>query len=122
MANKILVIEDDEVLVKILEKIIISLGFEILWEYNVEDAIDTLKVETPKLILLDLNLGDQKGHRILEFREKKKDLRKVPVIVLTSSGARIDVILAKSRGAADYIIKPFNGNELVSRIQKALGN
>ena len=120
MTKKVLIIEDDEVLVKILEKIVTSIGFETQWEYSVEDAIDYLRDESPDLILLDLNLGDQKGHRVLELRERKESLKNVPVIVLSSSRERVDIVLAKSRKAEDYILKPFKGNELISRIQKVL--
>ena len=120
MTKKILIVEDDDVLVKILEKIIESIGYESVWEYTLDDAIDAFRESPPDLVLLDLNLGNEKGHRLLEFRENDPTFQQIPVIVLSSSRARIDVVLAKSRGAADYVVKPFNGRELIQRIQKVL--
>lgn len=120
MSKTILIIEDDDVIVNILEKIIQSIGYTPEHAYSIYDARAMIKVNAPKLILLDLNLDGERGHELFEIEGKNPLLTNIPVIFLTASKAKSDVIIGKSRGVVDYIIKPFNGKYLIERIKKAI--
>ena len=116
MRENILIIEDDEDISQILRFSLTREGYKVKINDNglrVEDDIQTFK---PNLILLDIMLGDIDGFSIC----KEITNYKIPIIMLT---ARIDItdkILGLELGADDYITKPFDIREVITRIRVAL--
>lgn len=111
---KILVIDDEKLLVKGLRKSLEQEGFKVSVAYDGEEAWDIFKNETFKFIILDLMLPKIDGISLFRMIRKESD---IPIIMLTAKDSDIDKILGLELGADDYITKPFNTRELIARIR-----
>jgi two-component system KDP operon response regulator KdpE len=115
---RILVIDDEPPIRKLLRTGLTSQGYQTIDATNGRTALEALAREVPDLILLDLGLPDMQGHDLLRIiRETHED---VPVIVLSSREDERGKVEALDLGADDYVTKPFGMNELIARIRNAL--
>ncbi|MEO5564118.1 MAG: response regulator transcription factor [Chitinophagaceae bacterium] len=120
MAVKILYIEDELFLGKIVRETLESRGFEVLMESDGAKATDLFKKSNPDICVLDIMLPNKDGFTIAdEIRELNED---VPIIFLTAKVQTEDVVKGFSMGGNDYIRKPFSMEELIARIQSLLRN
>jgi DNA-binding response OmpR family regulator len=103
--TKIVLIEDDEILAKILRAVLLKEGFEVAREENGELGLAVIRKEMPALVLLDLMLPGKDGFWVLEEMAEKEEFKKIPVIVLTNLGQKTDYERAIRLGAKEYIIK-----------------
>ncbi len=117
--RSILIVEDDELLVKVLERLLRVSGFEIHTADNGEDALELAESLRPDLILLDGRLPGMHGFEILRQLKEHADLRDIPVILLTTQDMEDDIVRGLSLGASDYIVKPFKPKELIVRVFRA---
>ncbi len=115
---KILVIEDDVSFCKLLEKFLTKNNYEISTAFSAEEAKIKAKNETIDLIITDLRLPNYDGIQLLS--EFKTDYPKIPVILMTGYSDVTTAVKAIQNGASDYISKPFNPEEVLLVIQKAL--
>ena len=116
--NRILVIDDEPPIRKLLRTGLTTQGYEITDATNGRTALEALARETPDLIILDLGLPDMAGHDLLRvIRERHED---VPIMVLSSREDERGKVEALDLGADDYVTKPFGMNELLARIRAAL--
>ena len=116
--SKILVIDDDRELCKLLAEYLKPEGFEVEEAYNGDSGIDMLLGKKFYLVILDIMLpGGQNGFDILK---RLRNLTVIPVIMLTARGDEVDRIVGLEMGADDYIPKPFNPRELLARIHAVL--
>ncbi len=116
---KILIVDDDHMVRKILDRVLTSAGHLVLQATNGEQALFR-STEDLDLILLDLQLPDMTGFKIcqaLKSREKTKD---VPIIMITSDVSAESLEAAFRAGAVDYIVKPPKKSELLARVNSAL--
>jgi len=121
MAKKILIIEDDKFLRKIITQKLAKEGYDIFEAIGGEEGIKSAKEKKPDLILLDLILPEIDGFEVLARLKKDPELSKTPVIVLSNLGAREDVEKGLKMGAVDYLIKAhFTLEEIIDRIEIAL--
>ncbi len=112
--HNILLIDDDKKLQEILKTYLSSHFFNVVSLFSGKDVLETIKEETPDIIILDIMLGNDDGIEVLkQIREKYN----IPVIMLTARGDESDKILGLELGADDYISKPFSSRELVARIK-----
>lgn len=111
---KILIVEDDADIHQLLEEILISESYQTRHAYSVSEALFVLEKEKVDLILLDLMLPDLAGEEIIS---KIKD---TPIIVLSAKADINDKVECLNRGANDYIVKPFNKQELLARLNVQL--
>jgi two-component system KDP operon response regulator KdpE len=116
--NRILVVDDEPKLVRMLRTAFTATGFEVLSAHNAEQAVEQVALEQPDLVVLDLMFpgamdGFEACRRIREFSE-------VPIIMLTARVRDVDKLRGFNVGADDYVIKPFNTRELVARARAAL--
>lgn len=121
MSNgKILVVEDDPDISKMLKIYFTSQGYDVLAEMRGRDAIDTCTQKMPNVVVLDINLPDIDGYTVC--RELRGSLRTkhIPIIFLTQKDERSDKIKGLELGADDYITKPFDIEELKLRVQGAI--
>jgi DNA-binding response OmpR family regulator len=81
------------------------------------DGLSLMKSETPDMVILDLGLPDMDGMKVLKEIRNHSD---VPVIILTIRGDETDKVRGLEMGADDYIVKPFNHNELLARVRAVL--
>lgn len=114
---KLLVVEDNETIIKGLTYSLEAEGFEVVAKQNVTAAKNELLKTNYDLILLDITLPDGDGFDLCQFIKKQKD---TPVIFLTARDEETNVVLGLDMGADDYITKPFRIRELISRIKNVL--
>lgn len=117
MNGKILVVDDDELLVKSLSFNLRKNGYEVVTAGSAEEALVLVRSQTPDLVLLDINLPGMDG---LDALHHIRDLMGVPVIFLTARRRDLDQILGLDLGADDYVTKPFDLNVLMVRIKAVL--
>jgi len=120
MKKKILVIEDEKKLAKIIKNFLEKNNFEVADLYDGEDAIITAETFNPNLILLDWMLPGLSGLEICRQIRSNKSINKVPIIFLTAKGEEEDKLRGLDTGADDYITKPFSQIELIARIKALL--
>lgn len=117
---KILLIEDDVPFCKLLEKFLVKNNYTLTTSYTAAEARNAIKNETFDLILTDLRLPDSDGIELMA--EFKILLPEAPVILMTGYSDVITAVKAIKNGAADYISKPFNPDEVLLVISNALKN
>jgi len=116
-ALKILIVDDEPPIRKLLRMGLKSQGYDVLEAPNGKTALDLL-AEKPALVILDLGLPDIDGHDLLRrIRHRQQNL---PVIVLSSRGDEVGKVEALDIGADDYVTKPFGMDELFARMRAAL--
>ncbi|KYG23980.1 Fis family transcriptional regulator [Bradyrhizobium sp. AT1] len=114
---KVLVIDDEPPIRKLLRMGLTTQGYEILEASNGKMALEKL-VEEPALIILDLGLPDVQGHELLRTIRSRNEA--VPIVVLSSRGDEAGKVQALDLGADDYLTKPFGMEELLARLRAAL--
>ena len=114
---KVLVIDDEPPIRKLLRMGLTTQGYEILEASNGKAALEKL-AEEPALIILDLGLPDVQGHELL--RTIRTGNEGVPIVVLSSRGDEAGKVQALDLGADDYLTKPFGMEELLARLRAAL--
>lgn len=120
-AKTVLIVEDDEEINFLLEMILKREGFVAEKAFDGLQALE--KVQTLSkidLILLDIMLPFHDGFHIVEEIRKQSHLQDTPVIMLTAKSQEQDITRALNLGANDYVIKPFQTNELVARIKRLM--
>ena len=115
---KILVVDDEKLLVKGVKFNLENEGYQVLTAYDGATALELARQETLDLIILDLMMPGEDGLAILKRLRAEKDM--TPVIMLTARGEDVDRILGLELGADDYLGKPFNPRELLARIHAVL--
>jgi two-component system KDP operon response regulator KdpE len=114
---KILVIDDEPPIRKLLRLGLSTQGYDILDAPNGKTALELLE-RKPDLVILDLGLPDIQGHELLRLIRARNDA--VPIVVLSSRGDEAGKVQALDHGADDYVTKPFGMDELLARIRTAL--
>ncbi len=114
---RILVVDDEKIIVKGIKFNLENEGFDIETAYNGEDAIEIAKNVHLDLIILDLMMPKLDG---LETCKRIREFSTVPIIILTAKSEDTDKLLGFEYGADDYITKPFNILELKSRVRAIL--
>ena len=113
----ILVVDDEPQLRRVMRATLSDLGYLVIEAKSGEEAIETLRRETPDLILLDLNMPGMGG---LEACRAIRSGSDVPIIVLTVRNAEQDKVQMLDAGADDYVTKPFSTQELLARIRATM--
>ena len=118
MRKKILIIEDEEDLVKGLKLNMADEEYEVDWASDGLEGLRKALQETPDLIILDIMLPEKNGLEVCrELRQKNIG---IPIIMLTAKGEEIDKVVGLEIGADDYITKPFSVRELLARLKAHL--
>ncbi len=121
MAEKrILVVDDDHEVVRLMRGYLEQSGYEVLVAYNGQTAMHMIRRERPDLVLLDLMLPDLDGWDITRSVRADPVLKHTPIIVLTARVTDADKIVGLELGADDYVTKPYNPREVVSRVRARL--
>jgi DNA-binding response OmpR family regulator len=117
---KVLVIEDDAHIWKIIEYKLKKEKHDLTWASDGLKAMTILKTFTPDLIISDIMVPYMDGLQILKKVKMSDRLKNTPVIMLTSQAQEKDIIKGLELGAQDYMTKPFSPSELILRVNKAL--
>lgn len=119
--KKILLIEDDMFLSKIMEERLQDEGWEVNIAGNGEEGLQKAKSFMPSLVLLDMILPKMNGFEVLAALKKDATMKDIPVIVISNLGQDEDIKNAKKIGAADYIVKSnFSLKAIMEKIEKYL--
>ncbi|MBT3749804.1 MAG: response regulator transcription factor [Bacteroidetes bacterium] len=118
MKENILIIEDEEDLVKGLKINLVDEGYEVNYSLNGKEGLAIALQTKPDLILLDIMMPGMNGLDVCkELRHQKMD---IPILMLTAKGEEIDKVIGLEMGADDYISKPFSIRELMARVKAHL--
>ncbi|MDD3531154.1 MAG: response regulator [Candidatus Pacebacteria bacterium] len=118
---KILVIEDEEVLSKVLQEKFEKSGYDVAVANDGDAALTLAKDTNPDAIVLDLLLPKRNGFEVLESLKSDQMLKMIPVVVVSNLGEDSDIKRALSLGAADYYVKSEHPiNEIVEKIKNVL--
>jgi two-component system KDP operon response regulator KdpE len=115
--RRILVVDDEERMVRFIRLNLEHDGFRVLTAYNGMQAINKVRSDLPDLVLLDVMMPDLNGFEVLKII---RETNPVPVIMLTAKGDEDDRVRGLELGADDYVTKPFSPRELVSRVKAVL--
>ncbi|MDP2981091.1 MAG: response regulator transcription factor [Candidatus Omnitrophota bacterium] len=118
--EKILIVEDEKDIVKMLDYNLKKEGFKTLSAHNGEDGLDMARKENPDLILLDLMLPEMDGMDVCKAIKNEAKTSHIPIIILTAKAQETDKIVGLELGADDYMTKPFSPRELIARIKAVL--
>jgi len=114
---KILVVEDNQLILKVIETKLKKEGYEVINCENGKEAIERISDSLPDLVITDIMLPYNSGLEIVNF-VKEKLQKNIPVIVLSGLGQEKTIEEAFKLGADDYMTKPFNLSELLMRIKR----
>jgi two-component system, OmpR family, phosphate regulon response regulator PhoB len=117
---RILVIEDEADLRKVLEYNLREAGHEVWSAVGGREGLRLARSHSPDLILLDLMLPDLPGTEVLKLLKSDPGMRQIRVMMLTARGEEVDRVLGFELGADDYVVKPFSLRELLLRIRAVL--
>jgi DNA-binding response OmpR family regulator len=115
--SKILIIEDEAELVKVLRSYLEQAGFEVHSSYRGDTGLETWKSTHPDLVILDLNLPGMDGLDVARTIRRQDD---TPIIMVTARVEEMDKLIGLELGADDYITKPFSPREVVARVRTVL--
>src|SRR4030042_1958798 len=122
MAKKITIMEDEELILNLLQKKLISEGYEISVAKNGAEGLKLINEVKPDLILLDIIMPEKGGFEVLEEMQKTPDLKNIPVIIISNSGQPVEIDRAQKLGAKDWLIKTdFDPQEVVDKGKKQIG-
>lgn len=117
MAERILAIDDDTLVVRLIQHSLEKLGYEVVTALDGKSGIDLLHQKQPHLIILDLMMPYMDGW---ETCRSIRTFSKVPIIILSARGSQQDILKGLKMGADDYLVKPFYPEELQARIEAVL--
>ena len=122
MPPKILIIEDEEIISELLQKKLEKEGYEITRAGDGVEGLEKMKEAKPDLILLDIVMPKKGGFEVMEEMIKNKELKSIPVIVISNSGQPVELNRAKELGATDWLIKTeFDPQEVIKKVKKQIG-
>lgn len=117
MAKKILVVDDEKRIVEILQAYLERDGYQVIAAYDGRSALELARSNSPDLIILDLMLPEVSGWDVCRELRRESD---VPIIMLTARDDTTDKIIGLELGADDYVTKPFDPKEIISRARAVL--
>ncbi|MFH1401370.1 MAG: response regulator [Parcubacteria group bacterium] len=122
MAKKILLIEDEELLINLLQKKLTESGFSVFLARNGEEGLKLMRENMPDIVLLDIVMPKMGGFEVLEKMAKEDSLKKIPVIIISNSGQPVEIDRAKRLGVKDWLIKTeFDPEEVLEKVIAQIG-
>ncbi|MDI1445365.1 response regulator [Polyangium sp. 6x1] len=117
---RILVVEDEPALLKVLDYNFRQAGHEVLLAARGEEGIRLARERRPDVILLDMMLPDIQGTEVCRSLQQSEETRETPVVIVSARGDEVDRVVGFELGAVDYVVKPFSVRELMLRVQAIL--
>lgn len=118
MKKKILVVEDEPHISKLVKFILEKNGFKVLQAFVGQEGIEVAKREKPSLIVLDVMMPNMDGFEVAKILTAAKETKDIPIIMLSSAAQFKDKMKGIDSGAVDYITKPFDKDELVVKVKE----
>lgn len=122
MAKKVLIVEDEEIILNLLQKKLTQEGYEVSVARDGEEGLKAMLLTKPDLILLDVIMPKVGGFEVMEEMRKDEELKQIPVIIVSNSGQPVEIDKAKSLGVKDWLIKTeFDPQEVVDKVANQIG-
>ena len=115
--KRILIVDDDENIAELISLYLEKEQYDTETAHDGEEALKLIEVYNPDLLLLDLMLPGIDGYEVCQQVRKTRD---IPIIMLSAKGEVFDKVLGLKMGADDYMVKPFDANELIARVSAVL--
>jgi len=117
--EKILLIEDEELIIRLLNKKLTAMGYEVSLAMDGREGLEKIKQVVPDLILLDIVMPRMGGLEVMAEMKKDEKIANIPVIIISNSGQPLELEKAKELGAVDWLVKTeFDPKEVTEKIQK----
>lgn len=120
MARKILVVDDEAVLVETIAYNLEQAGYQVITAADGGSALEAARRETPDLVILDIMLPEMDGLEVCRQLRREHTTATIPIMMLTAKGDEIDKVVGLEVGADDYVTKPFGRRELLARVRALL--
>lgn len=122
MAKKILLVEDEDIMINLLQKKLTREGYEVSAAKDGEEGLRAMRGIEPDLVLLDIIMPKMSGFEVLEEMNKDQNLKKIPVIVISNSGQPVELDRAQRLGAKDWLVKTqFDPKEVLEKVVAQIG-
>jgi DNA-binding response OmpR family regulator len=122
MPKRILIIEDEEILMNLLQRKLLQEGYEVSVARDGDEGLKTMRENSPDLILLDILMPRVSGIEVMEEMQKDGRLKDIPIIIISNSGQPVEIDQAQKLGAKDWLIKTeFDPQEVVEKVKKQIG-
>jgi len=121
VAKKILIVDDEPNITKLLESRLRANGYEVVTACDGQEGLDKTQKEKPDLIILDVMLPKLNGYEVCRMLRSDKQYNPIPIVMLTACGQVTDIQKGMGKGADAYIAKPFQPNVLLGIITGLVG-
>ncbi len=122
MVKKILIVEDEKILLDLLKNKLSGLGYEVIVAIDGQTGFESLKEVSPDLVLLDLIMPKMDGFEFLEKKQEDDSIKDIPVIVISNSGQPVELDRVRQLGVRDWLIKTeFDPQEVVKKVIAEIG-
>ncbi len=118
MIHKVLVVDDSEIELKNLKKIISNEGYQVICAASGKEAVEKAKSMQPDLIFMDVIMDDQDGFQACREITSDRLTKNIPVIFVTAKCQKVDRVWAELQGGKALIGKPYSPNEIISQINR----
>ncbi|MGD9496112.1 MAG: response regulator transcription factor [Armatimonadota bacterium] len=118
MAKKILVVDDERHIVRLVEVNLARAGYEVDTAYDGIEALEKVKSGHPDMIVLDVMMPRMDGFEVLKRLQADPETQDIPVIMLTAKAQDADIFRGWSSGVSSYLTKPFNPRELLTFVER----
>jgi len=119
--KRILVVDDDEVQVKLLQGILSERGYEVLTSHEAAEGLQKAINDAPDLIILDVMMPIINGYNFCKLLKEEEKQKNIPIVMVTSRDDKEDISLGQEMGAEAYLIKPVDSIKLLETIGNLLG-
>lgn len=119
--RKIVVIDDDLMIRKLLQSVLTKAGYEVVVAVNGEEGVGQVKALKPDLVVSDVLMPKMDGYEVLQALKGSEETKNIPVIMLSSLELETDISKGLSLGAAHYLTKPLQRDVLLECIKTILG-
>jgi len=120
MASKIVVIEDDPVIQKLITQTLLREGYEVVTASDGSAGLRTVKETNPNLVVLDISMPGLDGYQVCQYLRSDPATANLPIIMVTAMARPADQRRGFDLGADDYLPKPFALTDLITRVQSLL--
>lgn len=120
MTSKILVIEDDPIILFLIRQTLQREGYEVVTATNGSEGLRLVYEIQPQLVVLDITMPGLNGHQVCHYLRSEASTKDLPIIMVTALSRPADQRRGFELGADDYLPKPFQLAELVTRVQSLL--
>jgi CheY-like chemotaxis protein len=122
MSKKILLVEDEKIMINLLEKKLKQEGYDVTVALDGEDGLEKMKEIKPDIVLLDIIMPKKGGFEVMEEMNEDSELKKIPVVIISNSGQPIELGRARELGAKDWLIKTeFDPQEVLDKVVQQIG-